>query len=514
MTVRVASAIVNSLSWKSLLGVVGVLVLGCLLLTQSPFVVIGLVAGLAAFLLVSRYPEYGLYLLVLSVPGQVYTSLSLGGSKVTLTQLAVLLALAGWFGNRAVTRQPFIPRPIPLLVPFYGLYLLVMLISLTVAKSTGDSLNEISRWLIATFAYLLTVSVIRTRKQLWALVFCLCIGPVAEGLLGWAQVKYPTVIQVRYINCADYLRACGTFEMPNSYGGYLEMGLPLLGTLLLLAFIRRNEAAKLWASRFGTMSGQALFKYFILLGVTALGLGFCLLGLQAAASRGAQLGLVFALVIMVLVRGKKALPVIFLGGFLLLLVVAGLQTGVIPVSTFGRLAQIESLTPFDVRQVTVTPDNFAEVERMAMWQAGGNMFLSDPLLGVGIGNYNARYTDFNAPFWSVSRGHAHNYYIHAAAETGTLGLTVYLLLLGCGLAQGLRSTILTRDTGLRYVAWGAFGIIVAVAVHNIFEDLHVLNMGIQWSCLLALFYLINRLDKSSPCEAKIPACPLPARSEE
>jgi O-antigen ligase len=200
---------------------------------------------------------------------------------------------------------------------------------------------------------------------------------------------------------------------------------------------------------------------------------------------------------MVLVRGKKALPVIFLGGGALLLVVFGLQTGVLPISTFGRLAQIESLTPFDVRQVTVTPENFAEVERMAMWQAGGNMFLSDPWLGVGIGNYNARYSDFNAPFWPVSRGHAHNYYIQAAAETGIFGLAAYLLLLGGGLVMALRSTVLTKDLALRYVAWGAFGIIVAVAVHNIFEDLHVLNMGIQWSSLLAVFYIINQLDRRS-----------------
>ncbi|MDB5079830.1 MAG: hypothetical protein JWP00_1754 [Chloroflexi bacterium] len=510
MTGRVPSVVVNSFSWKSLPAILGVLVLGYLLLTQSPFVVIGLIVGLAAFLLVLRHPQFGLYLLVLSVPGQAYTSLSLGSTKVTLTQLALVLALSGWFCNRVIYRQPFIPRPLPLLLPFYGLYLLVMFTSLTVAQSTGDGLNEISRWLIATFAYLLAVTVIRTRPQFWGLVFCLCVGPVFQGLLGWAQVKYPAIVQEKFINCPDFRRACGTFEMPNSYGGYLEMGLPLLGALLFLAFIRRNDAARVWASRFGPVAARSLFKYFSLFLIIALGTVFCLLGTQAAASRGAQLGLAFALVAMVLVRGKKALPIIFLGAGILLLVVAGLQTGVVPVSTFGRLAQIESLTPFDVREVTLTPDNFAEVERMAMWQAGGNMFLSDPLLGVGIGNYNARYNDFNAPFWIVSRGHAHNYYIHAAAETGTLGLLAYFLLLGGGLVQGLRSTILTRDTNLRYVAWGAFGIIVAVAVHNIFEDLHVLNMGIQWSSLLALFYIINQLERCSTGETK--AAVRPGRS--
>jgi O-antigen ligase len=495
VTDRAPGAIANFLSWKGLLAVSGVLGLGFLLLTQSPFIVIGLVTGAAAFLLVSRRPEFGLYLLVLSVPGQVYTSLSLGASRITLTQLAVLLALVGWFGSRVISRQRFIPRPFPALLPFYGLYLLVMLISLTVAESTGDGLNEISRWLIAAFAYLLAVSVIRTRRQLWGLVVCLCTGPVLEGLLGWAQIRFPTTIQKNFVGCADITRACGTFEMPNSYAGYLEMGLPLLGSLILLAFIRRNAAARVWASKFGAAARGVFFKYFSLFLIIALAIGFCLLGAQAAASRGAQLGLAFALVAMVLVRGKKALPVIFLGGGILLLVVFGLQTGVLPISTFGRLAQIESLTPFDVRQVTVTPENFAEVERMAMWQAGGNMFLSDPWLGVGIGNFNTRYNDFNAPFWPVSRGHAHNYYIQAAAETGIFGLAAYLLLLGGGLVMALRSTILTKDLALRYVAWGAFGIIVAVAVHNIFEDLHVLNMGIQWSSLLAVFYIINQLDR-------------------
>lgn len=476
--------------------------LGYLLLTQSPFVVIGLVIGVAAFLLVSRRPEYGLYLLVLSVPGQAYTSLSLGGGRVTLTQLAVLLALVGWFCNRVLTKQPFIPRPTPLLLPFYGLYLLTMLLSLTVAQSTEDGLAEISRWLIASFAYLLAVSVIKTRKQLWILVGCLCAGPVAEGLLGWAQMRFQKTVQENFIGCADVSRACGTFEMPNSYGGYLEMGLPLLGAILLFAFVRRNEAARAWAVRYNALWGGRFFKAFSLFILLGAGIILVVLGFTAAESRGAQLGIGFAVVIMVLVRGRKALPIIFLGIGLLALVLAGVQTEVIPLSTFGRFAQVESLTPFDVRTVAVTPDNFAEVERMAMWQAGGNMYLSNPFLGIGIGNYNVRYTDFNAPFWKVSRGHAHNYYIQAAAETGTIGLVAYLFLLGCGLVQGLRSAVRTKDLALRYIAWGAFGTIVAVAVHNIFEDLHVLNMGIQWSCLLALFYLVNRLDNASKGEEK------------
>ena len=36
------------------------------------------------------------------------------------------------------------------------------------------------------------------------------------------------------------------------------------------------------------------------------------------------------------------------------------------------------------------------------------------------------------------------------------------------------------------------GILVTFMVHNFFEDLHVLNMGIQWGAALALFTLTRK----------------------
>src|SRR5947207_972966 len=90
-------------------GTLGTLVLAYLLLTQPPFGVIGLVVGLAALIFVTRRPEWGLYLLVLSVPGQTDTSLTLGSSRLTLTQASVALALLGWIGSRVVYRRSFVP---------------------------------------------------------------------------------------------------------------------------------------------------------------------------------------------------------------------------------------------------------------------------------------------------------------------------------------------------------------------------------------------------------------------
>ena len=465
------------------------------MITQSPFVVIGLIVGVAAFIGVTRYPQWGLYLMVLSVPGQAYVSISLGGSRVTFTQLAVLLAVLGWVGSRVIYRQPFIPQPIPRLVPFYLIYLSVMVLSMTVATSTSASLDEFSRWLIASFAYLLATSVINTRRQIWELAICLCAGSIIEGIIGAAQSKLQSGPEGKYLPCIDSLRACGTFIMPNSYAGYVEMALPLIVALALMAWSNRTALMQKWFWSEGKPRDHmrpTLWKsHAWLLLIPASGIS--LLGILTAQSKGAFLGLGVATIVMTLLVGRKAIPLIILGGLALFLLVAGVQTGVVPPSTFGRLVAFDQFTPFDVRDVVVTDDNFSTVERMAMWQAGGNMFLSDPWLGVGIGNYNTRYFEFSTPQWPISRGHAHNYYIQAAAETGIIGAVAYVVLLLVAIGQGWQTVKQSRsDRMLWYIAWGAFGIIIAVAVHNLVEDLHVLNMGIQWSTVLALFYIIQQ----------------------
>jgi len=57
---------------------------------------------------------------------------------------------------------------------------------------------------------------------------------------------------------------------------------------------------------------------------------------------------------------------------------------------------------------------------------------------------------------------------------------------------GFRALFRVRSRGDTYgeaVVIGAIGILTTFAVHNFFEDLHALNMGIHWGAALALFTL-------------------------
>jgi O-antigen ligase len=188
------------------------------------------------------------------------------------------------------------------------------------------------------------------------------------------------------------------------------------------------------------------------------------------------------------------------GGLVIILISS---SGLLPAAATERVESIaRNLRLFDVRTVDVTGENFAVVERMAHLQAGWDMLTTHPLTGVGPGNfalaYEGRGTPQTQPFgmhpWYTARGHAHNYYLHMAAEAGLSGIVAYLLLLGLLIVQGYRTLRRAEGWFWQSVAVGGCGIIAAVATHNVFENLHVLNMGIQ---LGAIWGLLTALEKNA-----------------
>src|SRR5262249_18529053 len=167
--------------------------------------------------------------------------------------------------------------------------------------------------------------------------------------------------------------------------------------------------------------------------------------------------------------------------------------GLLPAVLADRLASITRyLAIFDAGSIVVTPQNFAVVERMAQMQAGWRMFLAHPLSGVGPGNYTLAYPAFAVGTWYASRGHAHNYYIHMAAEAGAIGALAYLALLSGVIRQAVVTLRRQNRTIWRSAAIGCCGIIAAVAGHDLFENLHVLSIGIQLGALWGLLVILEK----------------------
>jgi O-antigen ligase len=119
------------------------------------------------------------------------------------------------------------------------------------------------------------------------------------------------------------------------------------------------------------------------------------------------------------------------------------------------------------------------------------MWTSHPWLGVGIGNYEVVYDQYRLPLWSEPLGHAHNYYLNLAAETGLLGLLAFVLLSARTLTQVRR--VNRRHAGWRLgVALGALGMMAQLGVHSMFDNLFVHGIYLQVALVMGLVASLGR----------------------
>ena len=345
-------------------------------------------------------------------------------------------------------------------------YLVVVCLSMLVAADRVAALKEIIKWSEALVVMGLCASYLRTERRVHAVVWATIGAATAEALLGYAQWVMATG---QAGPGGEDLRVYGTFAQPNPYGGFLNFGLLLA---LALALFGRDFRERCLAA----------------------GAGVLLLGAQAlAGSRGALLGLLAALIVIVTIGWRRERLVAIIAMVSIPLIAIGWLTNFIPERI--QQATIAQLRISDALNGAVTSANFSTVERLAHWIAGLRMFAAHPILGVGAGNYDAAYAMYALPDWPDALGHAHNYYINVAAETGILGFVAFLTLTAATLYLGVYAV---RHTGLsgalpssqRAIALGLFGAVVALAVHNLTDDLFVHAMELQFAltlgCLIAL----------------------------
>ena len=128
------------------------------------------------------------------------------------------------------------------------------------------------------------------------------------------------------------------------------------------------------------------------------------------------------------------------------------------------------------------------LERLSQWYAGGRMFLDNPSLGVGIGNYNAAYEAYRLEQWPVALGHAHNHYLTIAAEAGFAGFLAYVLFWTTAFRASVRAFRAAPGPLERATVVGILSSLAAYAVHNLFDVLFVHGMGVTIALLLTLLH--------------------------
>jgi O-antigen ligase len=408
-------------------------------------------------------PPIALGLCVASIPIQAMGEHHLGPLTLRYTSTMILALFIAWSIGKLAGRRGVRGS---WLIPPFACYVVILFLSGIQADSVRDWLSELYRWSVALLALVVAVDTLRDARSARPVIFGVAVGMVGASLFGIYQVV--TGLGPRAFNVGGLIRAYSTFGQPNPFAGYLELSLPLL-LAVAGSWLGHDD---LHPRRGGITRGLGL--------VSVVALPFGLVALVLTQSRGGWVGASVGLVVVVWLTGgwlRWAATVV-----VAMLVMVVLVTPVGSRVT-DRIAGGEISFRDDV-QVTTT--NFAARERLAHWRAGIAMTRSHPILGVGAGNFSRNFRD-DTPTWRfrVSRGHAHNAYIQAAAQTGFLGLTSYLALLAVVVGRLSLALRLARDSEHRALVVGAIGVTAAFCIHNLFDYLHVLSFGIQLSVVWA-----------------------------
>ena len=363
-------------------------------------------------------PRLALYLMPIAVPWGSLDTLTVAGLNLNSADILVFMLGIGWLmsyamrpsltydlsGTARYDRGPrdraAVHAPAYLFFAILGL-LAAMALSLSGAINISSSLKEISKWLEFLVLILIGTQYIRTRQHVWIIVVMICLGGITQAFYGYIQAFF-NIGPEAFIRDTS-LRVYGTFGQPNPYAGYLNIPLSIALAVMLLG--------SNWRTR-------------ILAGIATAVIGGASYLTQ---SRGAQIALVVAVAFIVIVGMPRLRKPITLLAIAMLCLMETFFAGWIP--TYVLTPAFEKLGLIQISFLTPNAQDYSTAERLAHWIAGIRMFLAHPLTGVGIGNYPDAYPQYYLSIFVNSLGHAHNYYINIAAETGAIGLTAFLLFL-------------------------------------------------------------------------------------
>jgi len=316
--------------------------------------------------------------------------------------------------------------------------LLILLFVITLSFTVGwipRCLEVLEQMTKNVIIYALILGMVNSEKRLKILIWSILI---MSGILG-----FNTIQEYRALDSA----ALNTVRLGGFSGGYFGGAgdfAVMMNVVIPYAF-------------FLTVGGRPiLFRPFSLLLLVIL-----IWAMVATQARGGVIA--FGAVVLGLgyfgVRTRG-----FFKKFLSILLIASAVVGIIIFSPSAFKERASTITDYQ-HQVTATM-------RIDYWILGIKMFLSNPLIGVGAGNYQIKYHDFGG--WETQWRVCHNMYIEALSELGILGFGCLFFLLYFTFKDGLFTDRLlkknNKTNSFLYVAnQGAILSLFAYCVGGMFQ---------------------------------------------
>ncbi len=213
-------------------------------------------------------------------------------------------------------------------------------------------------------------------------------------------------------------------------------------------------------------------------------------------SRGGALALFVSLVIFLFLYPPRPIQLVITIGVGLILLFF------IPATYYDRILSLQDLVPNESGNINVRKDPAIQ-GRASEFLTGWLMYKENPVVGVGLSNYVIRYQEYTkrvglAP--EATPRSAHNLYLEVAAETGTLGLSVFVLIIWLAMRSILVARKKLFEVGMDDCAHivTAFAVafcgylIAALFIHAAYPRYFYLLIGIAF----ALSPVVKQLEKT------------------
>jgi O-antigen ligase len=279
---------------------------------------------------------------------------------------------------------------------------------------------------------------IRNERDLGLFVIFLIAGLVFEGVIGFAQHRYSEPFWPTSLGGPKWIdnRVAGTWVSFNDFAWYLTFILPL-ALSLLFSHIR------------------SIYKYVCGIALV-LGCG----SLMWTNSRGGWISFGMAAIFVLIftfgkIRGKWALVRTVIS----MMVITILITPIYP-----RLSE-----KLYVR--FAGEDKGSAESRITQFEVAYNMIKAHPFTGVGLNNYTEVMKDYDTTpegLDTITPHAVHNIFLLLAAETGILGISVFLWIVAAILDEGIRWGA-RQDGFVSYAVVGLAGGIIAFLFHGLVD---------------------------------------------
>jgi O-antigen ligase len=433
------------------LGFLTLLVGGLLILHLDPIFVLVLCVGAAVLVSLIFTPILGVHVFI----ALLYFENALVNSEgVTAMEALGPFIIAAWLMNLMLRRRPLF-RVDPFIITLF-LFLTWCGVTLLLSQHLDASWLRMTTYLELSVMTMMFISVVddepRLISVLWSMVIWTAVASVA-GLFAYAVGLMPMVT--------------GPGENRNGFAMFLVIG-------IIAAFTLGERTAR-------PSARLALRVGFLPLFLVALAL---------ALSRAGYICLIVAVAFLWYrsARSRRMWPAVAM------VLVVALTMPFLPEVFWSR---VSSILPSIARQ----EDTFGR--RVDVWQVGWTMIKDHPLFGVGVGSFMAAQPSYvqgekKKPIAS------HNSYVGIAAETGVIGLLLFLLLHVRSLQSAQRAFRAGRRLGrpdLQGLATATEGSIVTLMVGALSGNTETLKiLWVFFAMSSTLGVLAYRLEVSAPPE--------------